>query len=248
MTVPPVPLLIVDDDAFMRSGLRLFLESRGYSVEETGDVWEAWARLRAQPPAAAVVDLSLPADEHGQAAPAVGLSFVAQLKAEYPSLGVVILSAYEYYLEDVLAIIRGGARGLAYMLKGRRSAGLLTALERVLAGHVEIDPEVRVERPALAREILAQLTPEERPWVEQALARFDDLTPQEARAAHLLAASCNTQGVAQRLGIQRADTLITRVYNTLGLDELAEAAPDLRQVALLIKTCQIRDLQDKDRP
>ncbi len=242
-----IPVLVVDDDPFMREGLRLFLEHNGFRVDLAGDAATAWERLQAAPPAAALVDLALPAAPSAPAAPAVGLELVRQIKAQYPAIGVVILSAYEHYLDEVLLIIRGGARGLAYTLKGRRSAGLLTALERVLAGHVEIDPEVRVDQPLQPGEILAQLTAEERPWVEQALARFPDLTPQEARAAYLLAASYNSQGVARRLGIQRADALISRVYGKLGLDELPAHAPHLRQVAILIKTCQIRDLQQRNQ-
>lgn len=236
-------LLIVDDDPFMREGLRLFFDSRGFEVLAAEDARQAWQCIETAAPEAVLVDLALPADIHAPPETAVGLDLVRRIKAAYPAIGVVILSAHEHYLDEVLALIRGGVRGLGYKLKGRRSANLLLALERVLAGHIEIDPEVRVARPGLVEEILRQLTPDERPWVEQALASFPSLTPQEARAAHLLAASNTTHGLARRLNILRADALITRVYNKLGLDNPTLAGMELRQVALLIKTCQIWDLQ-----
>ena len=69
-----------------------------------------------------------------------------RLKAAYPAMGIVLLSAYEYYLDEVMAMLNTGMVGIAYKLKGRRSKLLLEAIYRVLEGHVEIDAEVRAKK------------------------------------------------------------------------------------------------------
>lgn len=241
----PTRVLIVDDDGFMRDGLRLYLESQGFLVQEASGEATAWEMAGKTPPDVAVIDISIPPEPQTAkwGTDNLGIRLARRLKAAYPPMGIVLLSAYEYYLDDFWEMLRAGQRGLAYKLKGRRSASLLEAIHLVLGGHVEIDPEVHAKRPALAQELTEQLTPDERPWVEQTLTRFDQLTPQELKAANLLAASHNQQGIAQRLGIHRADTLVGRVYSKLGLNELSTGAPHLRQAAILIKACLIRDLQ-----
>lgn len=242
---PAGHILIVDDDAFVRDGLRLYLESQGFQVREAGDETTARAAITAAPPEAALIDISIPPDPQAPrwANTDFGLRLTRWIKDQHPAIGVILLSAYEYYLDEVWSLLTAGVRGLAYRLKGRRASLLLETLRQVLNGHVEIDPEVQARRPRLADELSHLLTPDERPWVERAVQGFASLTPQEARAAHLLAASHNTHGIAQRLALQRADTLISRVYDKLGLAALAEQAPHLRQIAILIKACQLHDLR-----
>lgn len=233
-------VLIVEDDPFNANGLQLCLEGKGYRVSLAGDVgtaWDAAARLR---PDAAIVDISLPPEPHPARWPhnTLGLDLARRLKTTYPALAVVIHSSYEYFLEDFQSMLRDGMRGVAYQLKGRRTTLLLDALTQTLEGRIVIDPDVSARHArALADDLLARLTPAERPWVENALTHFDDLTPHEQRAAHLLAASHTTQDIAQRLSLKRADNLISRVYAELGLSD----AP-LKPMALLIKTCMIHDL------
>jgi len=164
-----------------------------------------------------VIDISIPPEPHATkwTANNHGLRLAQQIKALRPEIGIVF--AYEYHLDGVWDMIRSGQRGLAYKLKGRRSSALIDAIGLVLEGKVEIDPEVRAQRPTLMEELYRLLDPEERPWVERVLTRFALLTPQEQRTANLLAASHNTQGIAAKLGVQRADALIGRVYAKLGL-------------------------------
>jgi CheY-like chemotaxis protein len=55
-----VDILIVDDDASLRAGLRLLLEGRGYRCVEAEDGWAALALAREQPPQCVLLDLLLP--------------------------------------------------------------------------------------------------------------------------------------------------------------------------------------------
>lgn len=238
-------LLIVDDDALVRHGVRVLLELWSYDIYEAGDKQTALGLASEHAFDAALVDISIPRtpSDTAWARTTLGLELVRELKALNPLTGIVVLSAYEHFLEEILQLLREGQRGIAYRLKGRRADLLPATLERVMDGHIDIDREAQGQQTTLDDLLLSWLTPEERPWVEVALQGFDGLTQQEARAASLLAASRNLEGVAERLGIQRADVLVGRIYGKLGLDELARSGAPLRQIAILIKASQIRDVR-----
>lgn len=242
-------VLIADDDVFMRSGLRALFEAQSYVVLEAGSLATAARLIEARPIRGAIVDIAIPADEGTQpwSMTTEGLSLVRVLKHHDPRMGVVILSAYAEHLDAVMDLLADGFRGLAYRLKGRRADDLFALLQRVCDGKVEIDPEVHRLQPDLGFVLSERLTPDEKPWVERALQGLDQLTPQEAQVASLLAASYSPRGVAHRLRLRRADGVISRVYAKLGLNDLTTAAPDMRAIAILIKACQIRDLRGKIR-
>lgn len=240
-------VLIVDDDPFVRSGLRALFESAGFGVCEAGSVRTAVQQCETRSLIGALVDIALPPDDSARAwsMNTEGIALVRMLKRRDPGLGIVLLSAYADHLDAVMDLLAEGVRGLAYRLKGRRADDLLDLLQRVCAGQIEIDPEVQGARPDLDNVLLERLSAAERPWVERAVAGLENLTPQESRVARLLAESYSPAGVAERLGIQRADGLIGRVYAKLGLADVADAAPQLRAISLLVKAGQIRDLPRK---
>ncbi len=240
-------VMIADADLYERLGLRSALEGAGHAVHEVADEASALALAARQELDAAIVDISIPPDGDGDTwvRNTLGVSLAHQLKSQRPELGVVLYSAYEHHLDEFLALLSSGLRGVAYCLKGRRQDSLLETLNQVTAGRVEIDPEVHTRTQTLANELRLRLTPTERPWVERAVAALPKLTAQEARAAMLLAASCSPEGVARRLSLQRADNLICRVYAKLGLDTVPHESPELRQVSLVIKACHIHMLQGR---
>jgi len=242
-------ILLVDDDQFNRDGLRLFLSGEGYDLIEAGDEETAWqlAQSTTPLPQAAIVDISIPPNPRTPSRPgySYGISLTRRLKSTYPLLGVVLFSAYEDRGNEVFDMLQSGTLGLAYKLKGSQPASLLEAIHKVLAGHIDIDSEVHANRRGLANEIVKRLTPDEQPWVEQAVANFQFLTPREKEIAHLLAASHNTEGIARALVISTHTTenYITHVYDKLGLNEMARSAPHLRKVVILAKACMIIDLK-----
>ncbi|HEX6131865.1 MAG TPA: response regulator, partial [Actinomycetota bacterium] len=59
-TMPQERLLVVDDDAPFRAFMRVLLEGAGYAVEEAASGDEALAVVRDRPPAAVLLDVSLP--------------------------------------------------------------------------------------------------------------------------------------------------------------------------------------------
>jgi DNA-binding NarL/FixJ family response regulator len=239
-------ILLIDDDAFNREGIRLFLKGQGYDVAEAGDAESAWGTTQASAFDAAVVDISIPPDPRTASHPSHshGIGLARRIKSAQPSLGVVLFSAYEDRGSEVLEMVRDGTRGLAYKLKGSQPAALLTAIQDVMAGRVVIDPEVHANQRGLADELLKRLTPDERRWVELAAASFNQLTPREKEIAHRLAASHNTEGIATALSVspKTTENYITHVYDKLGLNEMAREAPHLRKVVVLAKACMILDL------
>jgi DNA-binding NarL/FixJ family response regulator len=245
----PTHILLVDDDAFNREGVRLFLAQEGFAVLEAGDEESAWQLAGAHAPEAAIIDISIP--PHPQTASPPGNSFgirlAHRLKQAQPAIGILLFSAYDDRGGEILDLIQTGRRGLAYKLKGAQPRALLATLRDVLAGRVVIDPEVQFNRRDAANDLLRKLGAEERPWVERVLANFASLTAREQEVAERLAASHNTEGIARALSVtpKTAENYIGHVYDKLSLTEMRGAAPHLRQVVVLAKACLIRDLQQE---
>ncbi len=255
MPAAPSPLftvLLADDDVFHRRGVRLYLSRHGYQVLEAGDEATAWQCAQDRQPGAAIVDIAIPATPHALVSPERNLGFhlATRLKEWQPAMGVVLFSAYENHGREMLALVNAGYRGLAYKLKGCSPGEVLKAIQDTLAGRVLIDPEVEFDQRSLGEELYARLSPEERPWVNRVMAQFDDLTPREREAALWLSAACTNDGIAQRAGIspKAAENLVSRVYQKLGLDEMARTAPGLRQAIILTKACMLQDLREGGRP
>lgn len=251
MNEPPI-ILLVDDDAFNREGLRLYLEQEGFAIREAGDAATAWQVLGALQAGAAaadaaVIDISLP-DEPGQKAQpgrSVGVQLAGRIKEARPAFGVVLFSAYEDRGAEVLELIGEGRRGLAYKLKGCQPTALLAALRGVMAGQVIIDPEVTDVR-SLADRLMSRLTPEERPYVEVAVDLLPQLTPREREVAERLAAAHSNEGVAHALVLEpkSVENNISRIYDKL---QLNDAPHHLRRAVLLAKACMIYDLREQGR-
>lgn len=243
------PLLIVDDDAFNREGLRTYLALKGYAVSEAGDEASALAIIQTQPIDVAILDISIPptAAQRVKPSDSYGLSLAGKIKRDHPTTGVVLFSAYEDRGEDVMQLIRAGYRSLAYKLKGCSPADLLKTIQEVQAGRVVIDPEVTQSRThAMVQELLNQLAQDEREPVQFALENLADLTARERDIAWRIAASQTVKGVAEALHLspKTIENTITTIYSKLGLNVLPN---NLREVVLLAKACMINDLQTSHR-
>ena len=109
-SAPPVRLVIVDDHAIIRQGLRTMLERDGQMVVvgEAGDPLQARSVVAQQRPDVVLLDLKLGDDEDA------GLSVCRQLTADDPSVRCLVLTTF---LNERLVVeaIRAGAKG--YVLK-----------------------------------------------------------------------------------------------------------------------------------
>lgn len=244
---PPLTILLVDDDAFNREGVRLYLSREGFEVLEAGDEETAWDLAQRQTPVVAITDLCLPPDPRTLPHPShnCGVRLAQRLKEAYPAMGVILFSAYEDRGSEILELIRAGQRGVAYKLKGSQPKALLSAIHEVLAGRVVIDPEVNLNRHTQADELLAQLSAEERRWVEQLLENFNQLTAREWDVVQRLAAAHTADSIALALSLapKTVENYIARAYDKLGLNDMGREAPQLHKRTLLVKACMIRDLR-----
>jgi two-component system response regulator RegA len=92
-------LLLMDDDAPLRTRLGRALESRGFQTEVVGSVSEALTAVKARPPAYAVLDMRL---EDGN-----GLKVVEAIKAVRPDSRIVMLTGYGNIATAVAAVKAG---------------------------------------------------------------------------------------------------------------------------------------------
>jgi DNA-binding NarL/FixJ family response regulator len=244
-------VLLADDNAFNREGVRRYLERRGWTVVEAGDTDTAWATVAEVPPDVAVLDIVMPVNALGrlQTDESAGLALGGRLKERYPTLGIVFFSAHEDRGREMWEMVRQGQRGLVYLLKGRPPAALLQAIDDAMAGRVVIDPDVLTNPRSLAGDILACLTAEERPWVELAVQHFDSLTPREREVTVRLAAAHTYKNIADalNLSVKTVDNYVRKIYDKLGLDKMVDQEPGLRQMVILAKACMVRDLSGDGR-
>jgi DNA-binding NarL/FixJ family response regulator len=138
----PIPVLLADDHAVVRKGIKEFLEEDGQItvVAEAANGTDALRLAGERRPAVAVLDIQMPG--------MTGIEVTRQIKAAYPDVRVLILTAYD---DDpyVFALLRAGADG--YVLKNADSTDLVRAVKSVAAGG-------RVLDPAITGKVVAQMT------------------------------------------------------------------------------------------
>jgi DNA-binding NarL/FixJ family response regulator len=122
-------ILIADDHAVVREGLRRLLESasREWTVVEAASGFDALEQLRQRAFGLAIFDLSMPGMN--------GLDLLSRVRASYPATPVVILTmrAEEQY---AMRAFQAGARG--YITKDTASRELVAAIEKVIGGGVYV--------------------------------------------------------------------------------------------------------------
>lgn len=135
-----ITILLADDHAVVRAGIRQFLESAAglRVVAEAGDGDAARRLIAAHRPDVAVLDIQMPK--------ATGIEVARWTRAEYPATGVLILTAYD---DDpyIRAGLAAGANG--YVLKTAPPAAMIRAVRDVYEGKQVLDPAIRARAVAL---------------------------------------------------------------------------------------------------
>lgn len=128
-----ISIMLVDDHALMREGLRqlLSLEDDLRVVDEAVNGLEAIQKVRQWQPDVVLMDISMPVVD--------GIAVTQQLTSEFPDLAVIMLTMHRQD-QQVLQAIKSGARG--YLLKTASSQELTATIRQVHAGQVLIEPEL----------------------------------------------------------------------------------------------------------
>jgi two-component system response regulator NreC len=180
MSVHNIRVLLAEDHAIVRDGLRALLEARGgfEVIDAVGDGAAAVERAEAIGPDVVLMDVGLPGLN--------GVDATRRLQRSRPDIRVLILSMHDDP-DSVDRALRAGARG--YALKGLGGDTLCEALRTVARGEVYLSPGIS--------EYVLQgyLRGDDRP-------NADPLTEREREILQLIAEGYTSREIAQRLGLK----------------------------------------------
>ena len=215
MTAALPRVFLVDDHQMFRTGVRAELGDRVEVVGEADDVESAVQGIRATVPEVVLLDVHLPGGG--------GRAVIETLKPALPDVVFLALSVSDA-AEDVIAVIRAGARG--YVTKTISSDDLAAAVRRVRDGDA-------VFSPRLAGFVLDAFAGEVAP--EVADPELDQLSPREREVMRLIARGYTYKELARRLdlSVKTVETHVSAVLRKLQLSsrhELTRWATDRRLI------------------
>jgi two-component system invasion response regulator UvrY len=194
-----VKVLLVDDHAIVRAGLRRLLTSQpDVQICEAATGTEALALVRAERPTLIVLDLNLP--DLG------GLELLRQVLIEHPKARVLVLSMYAEARYAARAL-RAGALG--YLSKNASPAELQEAVRRVAEGGHYIEAE-------LAQALALQAARTDDPMVR--------LSERDLHIMHLLSNGQSLSDIAAALGVSYKTVANTcsQIKTKLGVTRIAD--------------------------
>lgn len=210
-----IHVLIVDDHAMVRQGLRTFLELQDggpWPIEVTGEAvngLEAVEMAGRLQPDIVLLDLVMPEMD--------GIQATARILECSPNSRVIILTSFGEE-ERVLPAIRAGAQG--YLLKDIPPRELVQAVREAHLGKVQLHPEV-------AKKLMAVAAAKEQPHASAAIETSDEnLTGREREVLSLIADGKNNREIAEGLFISEktVKTHVSNILNKLNLDDRTQAA------------------------
>ncbi|MFI7536616.1 response regulator [Streptosporangium sp. NPDC049376] len=207
----PITVVLVDDEAMIRTGLRLVLSGEPdiEVVGEASDGAEALELVARTRPDVVLIDVRMPRMN--------GLEASHRLVRDHPDSKVIVLTTFDED-EYVTAALRAGVSG--FLLKVAPPEQLVTALRTVAAGDGLLDPAVTLRVIAAFADWPASARGTGRP------SELDTLTGRETDVLKLLARGLTNIQIAGRLHLGEATvkTHLSRILMKLGLTTRVQAA------------------------
>ncbi len=203
-----IRLVLVDDHALMREGLRqlLSLEADLCVVDEAVNGFEAIQKVRQLQPDIVLMDISMPGVD--------GIAVTQQITHELPEIGVIMLTMHRQD-QQVLQAIKSGARG--YLLKTASSQELAQTIRQVHAGQVQIEPELTGTIVSEVRR-LASLSPEN--------SMLTELSEKEADILRCVAMGLSNKEIAEQLAYSEktVKNYLSIIFQKLNIRDRTQAA------------------------
>jgi len=215
-----IRVLIVDDHAVVRHGLRTFLELHddvssddpsALPIEVVGEAANGVEAVdlacRLQPDVV-LLDLVMPGMDGIQATP--------RIIEESPHSRVIILTSFGEE-DKVFPAIRAGAQG--YLLKDIVPDDLVRAVRAAYRGQVQLHPDV-------AKKLMSAITAQEEPSSSRVPESLEELTRRELEILRLIAEGLNNREIAERLVIsdKTVKTHVSSILSKLHLEGRTQAA------------------------
>lgn len=196
-----IRLIIVDDHAVVRHGLRFLLEQQPdiEVVGESSDGEQGVALATSLLPDVVLLDLLMPRMD--------GVAAVREIKRIAPMTQIIILTSY-YEDDQIFGVIKAGA--LSYLLKDASPQELIAAVRAAARGE-------SILHPMVAARVLREM---------QQQSPLNDLTPRELDVLTLIARGRSNHEIADELSIgeQTVKTHVSNILSKLHLADRTQAA------------------------
>ncbi|MEV0741920.1 response regulator transcription factor [Streptomyces sp. NPDC050549] len=213
-----IRVLVADDEALMRVGIRLILENADdiEVVAEAGDGLEAVAACRTREIDVALLDIQMPGKD--------GIAAAEDIGRLSPRTCVVMLTAFGQEA-SVTQALRAGASG--FLLKDTGPTELIRAVQLAASGEPVLAP--RITRQLLERHIRSGRD------TEAALRRTEELTPAERDVLRLLGTGLSNGEIAEQLYLSAGTVKahISRILTRTGCANRVQAAVLAHDAGLL---------------
>jgi DNA-binding NarL/FixJ family response regulator len=214
-----VQVAIVEDSVLLREGVARVLDEAGFDiVAQCENADDLMAKVQSFSPDVVIMDIRLPPTHNDE-----GLQAALELRANHPSVGVLVLSQY---VEVGLAmkLLADSAEGVGYLLKDRIGDvnDFVAAVRRVGEGGSALDPI-----------IVSTLLSRQRP--DDPIAQ---LTPREREVLELMASGSSNQGIADSLVItvRAVEKYVSSIFSKLGLPSTGTESRRVLAVLLYLRS------------
>jgi DNA-binding NarL/FixJ family response regulator len=208
-----IKVMLADDHAVVRKGIREFLEEAGdvavVAEASTGD--EALTAIREEQPDVAVLDIQMPGR--------TGLEVTRAVRAEQLPVGVLILTAYD---DDpfIMTALQAGANG--YVLKTAEPEEIVAAVRAVHEGQSALDP-------AIVQKLMSHLSG------QPPAGTVEPLSAREIEVLRLAAQGFTNKAIGAQLNIsdRTVQGHLANVYGKLAVGNRTEAVTRAIQLGLI---------------